>query len=296
MPAIRPATLLSRLARLARLALLLAACGGTPAAAAPPQRLVTLAPNVTELVFAAGAGDRLVGVSEFSDFPARARRLPRIGNAFRVDEERLLALHPDLVLAWQTGTPQSTIDRVRRLGLNVLVLETQRLDDIAGAIERIGATVGTSAVAGPAAARLRAEIAALDATRPGLRPVRVFVEVDDQPLYTVTGRHVVDEIVRRCGGRNVFADLPGVAPAVELEAVLARDPELIIVADDTAPDPWRMWRRWPSLSAVRNDRIVRIRGDLLTRATPRIIIGARAVCQAIARSRAPVSRAPVPAR
>jgi iron complex transport system substrate-binding protein len=282
---------------LAGLLVLFAAAGaGAAPAAPPPQRLVSLAPNVTELVFAAGAGDRLVGVSEFSDYPVAARRLPHIGNAFRVDEERLLALRPDLVLAWRTGTPQSTIDRVRRLGVGVLVLDTQRLDDIAGAIERIGAVVGTRAVAAPAAARLRAEIAVLGRARPGERPVRVFIEIDDQPLYTVTGRHVVDEIVRRCGGRNVFAELPGVASAVDLEAVLARDPELIIVADDTAADPQRAWARWPSLSAVRNQRVVRIRGDLLTRATPRIVAGARAVCAAIAGTRTTVSRGPVPAR
>lgn len=154
-----------------------------------PQRLVTLAPNVTELVFAAGAGDRLVGVSEFSDFPASAGRLPRIGNAFRVDEE---------ACSRAPGSRAGLEDRHAAVddrpgsdasGSSVLVLDTQRLDDIATAIERIGAAVGTSAVAVPAQRMLlREQIAALGAFRNGVRPVRVFVEVDDQPLYTVTGR------------------------------------------------------------------------------------------------------------
>jgi iron complex transport system substrate-binding protein len=255
----------------------------SPVAAAV--RLVSLAPNVTELVFAAGAGGRLVGVSEFSDFPPAARRLPRIGNAFRVDEERLLGLGPSVVLAWKTGTPPATIERLRQLGLRVVVLETQRLDDIAVALERVGAIAGTQVTATAAARQFRNELAGL---RPKLDrgdPVAVFIEVDDEPLYTVAADHVVNEVIVRCGGRNVFADLPGVAPVVGLEAVIARDPELILVADDTAVAPLRMWGRWPTVRAVRNHQILRVPGDLLTRPTPRIVEGARAVCRAIAGAR-----------
>ena len=252
-------------------------------------RLVSLAPNVTELVFAAGAGAHLVGVSEYSDYPAAARRLPRVGNAFRVDEERLISLRPSHVLAWRTGTPASTIDRLEDLGLQLVVLETQRLDDIAAAIERVGTLAGTQQTAAAAAARFRAAVKALRPLR-AARPVTVFVEVDDDPLYTVAAEHVVNEIITRCGGRNVFADVSGVAPAVDLEAVLARDPELILVADDTAVEPLRQWERWTSLRAVRNRRIVRIPGDLLTRPTPRILEGARMVCRAISATRIPQSQ------
>jgi iron complex transport system substrate-binding protein len=247
-------------------------------------RLVSLAPNVTELVYAAGAGHRLVGVSEYSDYPVAARRLPRIGNAFRVDEERLIGLRPSHVLAWRTGTPASTIDRLAGLGLRLVVLETQRLDDIAAAIERVGVLAGTQRMAATAAAKFRAELATLQ-PRQAASPVAVFVEVDDAPLYTVAAEHVVNEIITRCGGRNIFADVTGVAPAVDLEAVLARDPELILVADDTVVDPSQLWERWRSVRAVRNHRIVRIPGDLLTRPTPRILQGARMVCRAISGTR-----------
>lgn len=245
-------------------------------------RLVSLAPSVTELVFAAGAGPRLVGVSEYSDHPANARRLPRIGNAFRVDEERVIGLAPTHVLAWRTGTPPPTIERLQRLGLQVIVLDTQRLDDIAEAIDRIGALAGTEIVARRAAEEFRRELAALRPRPAVRRPVGVFVEVDDEPLYTVAADHVVNEIINRCGGRNIFSDLSGVAPVVSLESVIARDPELILVADDSITEPQRLWRRWPELRAVRNRQVIRVPGDLLTRPTPRILIGARAVCAAIA--------------
>jgi len=245
-------------------------------------RLVSLAPNVTELVFAAGAGPLLVGVSEFSDYPADARRLPRIGNAFRVDEERVIGLAPTYVLAWRTGTPPTTIGRLQRLGLRVIVLDTQRLDDIAAAIDRIGMLAGTQVVARRAAGRFRQDLSALRPSPAVHRPVRVFVEVDDEPLYTVAANHVVNEIISRCGARNVFADLPGVAPVVTLESVITRDPELILVADDTVVEPQQLWKRWPELRAVRNQQVIRIPGDILTRPTPRILEGARAVCAAIA--------------
>ncbi|MFO1376476.1 MAG: cobalamin-binding protein [Steroidobacteraceae bacterium] len=260
-------------------------CMGLMLLAAPAGaavRLVSLAPNVTELVFAAGAGSRLVGVSEFSDYPADARRLPRIGNAFRVDEERVIGLAPTHVLAWRTGTPPTTIGRLQQLGLRVIVLDTQRLDDIAAAIDSIGMLAGTQVLARRAAGRFRQDLSALR-PRPAVhRPVRVFVEVDDEPLYTVAANHVVNEIISRCGGRNIFADLPGVAPVVTLESVIARDPELILVADDTVVEPRQLWKRWPELRAVRNQQVIRIPGDILTRPTPRILEGARAVCAAIA--------------
>ncbi len=141
---------------------------------------------------------------------------------------------------------------------------------------------GTQVVARRAANRFRQDLSALRPSPAVHRPVRVFVEVDDEPLYTVAANHVVNEIISRCGARNVFADLPGVAPVVTLESVITRDPELILVADDTVVEPQQFWMRWPELRAVRNQQVIRIPGDILTRPTPRILEGARAVCAAIA--------------
>lgn len=272
---------------MSRLAGLLLAwlCAASPAAAAPPERIVSLAPNLTELLFAAGAGGRLVGVSEWSDYPAAARRIARIGDAFRVDQERILALRPDLVLAWETGTPREHVTRLRELGLNVVSIGVETLDDIPAAIETLGRLAGTEAVAAAEAARLRREIDALAASYRERAPVTVFVQLDEQPLFTVTGRHLISGILALCGGRNVFADLPGVAPAVDLEAVLARDPQAILVTEARG-DPLAFWARFPRLAAVRAGNVLVVPPDEIARATPRTLAGARKVCEQLDAARA----------
>jgi iron complex transport system substrate-binding protein len=258
---------------------------GAVLAAEPPSRIVSLAPNVTELLFAAGAGPRLVGVSEWSDHPEAARSLPRIGDAFRLDYERILALSPDLVVAWETGTPGARVERLRELGLRVVSIGVETLDDIPRAIEELGRLAGTEARAAAEAAALRRDIAALQAEYAGRTPVTVFVQLDEQPLFTVTGRHLISGMLALCGGRNIFADLPGVAPAVDLEAVLARDPQVILVTAARV-DAVKRWSRWPGLAAVRAGNVLRVPPDEVTRATPRALAGARTVCEALDTARA----------
>jgi iron complex transport system substrate-binding protein len=260
-------------------AALLAVGQGT--AAAPGPRIVSLAPNLTELAYAAGAGDALVGTVEYSDYPAAARALPRVGDAWRVDAESVLALRPDLVLAWSSGTPDSTVARLESLKVRVAPIATFRLADVATALRTIGRMAGTERVADEAATRFEAEISRLRAAHAGARRVSVFIEIDDEPLYTVNGRHIISEVVELCGGRNVFSDLPQLAPPVALEAVLARDPEVILTTDDTIKDPRALWQRWTSVVAVRSGTIYSMPSDTLTRATPRLTLGARDVCAAL---------------
>jgi iron complex transport system substrate-binding protein len=257
----------------------------SPAWAEAPERIVSLAPNLTELLFAAGAGSRLVGVSEWSDHPAAARALPRIGDAFRLDYERILALSPDLVVAWETGTPEERVARLRALGLRVVSIGAGTLADIPAAVETLGRLAGTEAAAGAEAAALRRGIAALEAEYRGRAPVTVFVQLDEQPLFTVTGRHLISGMLALCGGRNIFSDLPGVAPAVDLEAVLARDPQVILVTASRA-DAVARWSRWPQLAAVRAGNVLRVPPDEVTRATPRALDGARRVCRELDAARA----------
>lgn len=254
------------------------------AAAAP--RIVSLAPNLTELAYAAGAGSALVGTVEYSDYPAAARALPRVGDAWRVDPERVLELRPDLVLAWSSGTPGDTVARLESLGLKVVSIPTYRLADVATALRTIGKIAGTSAVADASAAAFDSGIRRLRAEHAGVPTVSVFIEIDDEPLYTVNGRHVISEVVELCGGRNVFAGLPQLAPPVALEAVLALDPQVILSTDDTIADPQALWRRWTQLAAVRDGAIYSMSSDTLTRATPRLAVGAREVCAALDDARA----------
>jgi iron complex transport system substrate-binding protein len=260
-------------------AVLLAA--GQGAVAAPALRIVSLAPNLTELAYAAGAGDALVGTVDYSDYPAAARSLPRVGDAWRVDPESVLALRPDLVLAWSSGTPEATIARLEALKLRVVPIATYRLADVATALRTIGRMAGSEGAAEAAASRFEADIGRLRSAHADARRLGVFIEIDDEPLYTVNDRHVISEVVELCGGRNVFADLPQLAPAVTIEAVLARNPDVILTTDDTIEDPQALWRGWKTLVAVRSGTIYSMASDTLTRATPRLTLGAREVCAAL---------------
>ncbi len=255
--------------------------GPSAQAAAPRPRIVSLAPHLTELVFAAGAGELLVGVVEYSDYPEAARSLPRVGDAWRVDMERLLVLEPDVVLTWASGTPDDVIERLEALGLAHREIATYRLADVPTALRMIGEIAGTTATAASVATQFEREIEELRRGHADARPLSVFIQLDDQPVYTVNGRHIISEVVELCGGRNVFAGLPQLAPPVSLEAVIAADPEVIVSTDDTITDPLAMWRRWDRMRAVRAGAVYSLPADLMARPTPRLVAGTRATCAAL---------------
>nr|WP_240902055.1 cobalamin-binding protein [Wenzhouxiangella sp. XN24] len=256
-----------------------------PTDAAPAQRIVTLAPHLAELVYAAGAGARLAGTVEWSDYPPAAKRLPRVGDAFRVDLESLAVLDPDLLLAWRGGNPDHLLEQLEDRGYRVVALAPERLDDIALHLETIGRLAGTPEPAAAAAARYRDELAALRAAQAGKREVRVFYQVSWRPLYTVGGRQLISEVIALCGGRNVFEDLGALAPAVGIEAVIARDPE-VILAGAAQRSELEQWRRWPTIEAVAEGQLHAVDGDLVVRASPRILGGIRQVCAALDTARA----------
>jgi iron complex transport system substrate-binding protein len=252
----------------------------------PAQRIVSLAPHLTELAFSAGAGDRVVGTVEYSDHPDAARKIPRIGDAFRVDLERVLALRPDVVIAWESGTPVQTIERIRALGFTVTTIATRRLTDVAAALRAIGQIGGAPEEAAHAAAQFEMRIAALRAEYRDRSPVSVFVQINDRPIYTINGRHIMSEVVELCGGRNVFADLNTLAPVVSIEAVIAANPQVIIATDDAAPDAPAQWRRWSHIDAVQKGNVYTISSDQVARATTRLADGATQVCRTLDAARA----------
>lgn len=258
---------------------LLAACLAACTAEAPPQqgeRIISVAPNLTELLFAAGAAEQLVAVSEYSDFPEAAKSLPRIGDAFRLDYERIVALSPTVAVIWESGTPPEVRTRLEGLGIRVVGIPTLKLDDIAVGLETLGALAGTEKVAAAAAAGFRAEIASLRAEYRERPKLRVFVQIDDAPLFTVGGGHLITEIVELCGGSNVFADATSLALPVDLESVLARAPQVILSTDDG--DPVEYWARFAGIAAVATGSVYRAPADLLARPSPRISQGAAEVC------------------
>jgi iron complex transport system substrate-binding protein len=250
-------------------------------AAAPAQRIVSLAPHLTELAFTAGAGDHIVATVEFSDHPDAARNIPRIGDAFRVDLERLLALRPDAVLVWESGTPAPTVERVRALQVPVVLFQTQRLEHVATVLRAIGRLAGTSEVAERAASDYERRIQELRDQYRARASLSVFIEVDDRPLYTVNGQQIISEIVELCGGRNVFADLSELAPAIGIESVIAANPQVIVSTDDTVPDAAAEWDRWRHIDAVRTGNVYTLRSDDIARATTRLTVAVEAVCRTL---------------
>ena len=249
-------------------------------------RIVTLAPNLAELVYAAGAGDVLVGVSAYSDYPPAVESLPAVGDAFTIDQERLALLRPDLLLAWESGTPRHIVDELRLAGYEVETIRTRSLDDIASALIRIGTLAGTQQKAREVAAEFSAALQEIGAANAGAEPIRVFYQVSSRPLYTVGRAHYASELISLCGGQNVFSDLEELAPAIDVEAVIDRNPEIMLAGDDAGDDAFSEWQRWPAIAANQYGNRFLMPADELSRPTTRVLVAATAICGALRSARA----------
>ena len=248
--------------------------------AAPARRIVSLAPHITELLFAAGAGARVVGNVEFGEYPLAARALPKVGGYSRLDLEAIVALKPDLVMGWESGNAQAAVSRLRSMGLVVHLSQPNRIEDIAGELELVGKLAGVETSANAAAAAFRERYANLVARFGKQPPVDVFYQVWKQPLMTVNGKQIISDAIRLCGGRNVFAQLPVLAPTVTVEAVIASNPEAIIASGmgDSRPEWLDDWKRWKTLTAVARDNLYFVPPELIQRHTPRILDGVGTLC------------------
>ncbi|CAE6698148.1 cobalamin-binding protein [Paraburkholderia haematera] len=267
--------------------------GATVTLPSPAQRVISLAPHVTELLYAAGGGAKLVGAVSYSDYPPEAKQLPRVGDNKALDLERIVALKPDLIVVWRHGNAQRQLDRLRDMHVPLFFSEPHHLDDIAVSLIKLGQLLGTSPSADATAAAYRQDIARLRALYANRPPVGVFYQAWDQPLMTLNGEHMVSDVIALCGGRNVFAKLEPLVPTVSTEAVLAANPEAIFTAAPGATQPdmplpqLDTWRAWPGLKAVANNNLFAIDGDLINRPAPRIAQGAKQMCEDLdlARSR-----------
>ena len=258
---------------------------------APARRIVTLAPHATEMLYAAGAGERLVGTVDYSDYPPAAKTVPRVGSYDRFDLEAISALKPDLVIAWESGNPAAPVEKMRALGLTVYASQPNRLEDIAGQLERFGQLAGSEAQAGEAAEHFRQRLAKLRRDNADKPPVRVFYQIWKAPLMTVGGPQIISSAIQICGGENVFGPLGQMAPTVSVEAVLAADPEAIVATGmgNARPEWLDDWNKWTRMTAVKRGNLFHINPDLLQRHTPRILDGAAQLCADldVARSRRP---------
>jgi iron complex transport system substrate-binding protein len=263
--------------------------GNTVTLQQPARRVVTLAPHATELVFAAGGGDRIVGTVGYSDFPPAALSIPRVGDHKQLDIERIIALKPDLLVVWLHGNAERQLDHLRKLGIPLYYSEPHKLDSIPDGVSRLGVLLGTEKQAEKAAAEQRQELARLAAQYRSRPPVRVFYQVWGRPLYTLNGQHIISDVLRLCGGENIFAKLTVTAPTVSTEAVLLENPEVLITGArrDKTRAGLEIWDQYKTMQAVQRDNLFAIDADLLNRAGPRMIAGAAAVCEKLelARSR-----------
>jgi len=249
--------------------------------AQPAKRIVTLAPHLAETLFAAGAGDKLAGTVEYSDFPEAAKRVTKVGGYSRVDLEAVVALKPDLIVAWHSGNAPANIDKLRSFGFPIYVSQPDRIEDVASEIERLGRLAGTSVVADAAARQFRSRLAALQKQYGGRPAVRTFYQIWKQPLSTVGGKQIISSVITLCGGENVFAKLDALAPVVSVEAVVAANPEAIVASGmgEARPDWLDDWKRWPAIDAVARNNLFFVPPELIQRHTPRLLDGAEQLCR-----------------
>jgi len=252
--------------------------------AGPARRVVTFAPNLAEIMFAVGAGEQLVGVSAWSDYPRDVLDLPEIGDAFTIDQEQLTLLQPDLVLVWESGMPVHTVDDLRERGYRVESISTRNLDDVAMAMIRIGELTGRQDSAQVAAQRFVDEFEALRRAYIDAEPVDVFFQVSARPLYTINREHFISEIIRLCGGRSIFDDLDDFAPTVSVESVLDRNPETMLAAANAGDDAFDDWSRWPGLAANRYQNYFLL-PETIGRGAPRLAMAGRSACTALDHAR-----------
>jgi iron complex transport system substrate-binding protein len=249
-----------------------------------PERIVSLAPGATEMLFAAGAGSQVVATVEYADEPPAAKLIPRIGDVVAVDMERLVAARPQVVIVWPGGGNAAQIEEVIRMGLPVYRQQTNTLAGMAASIRRLGILAGTSVIADAAAKNLELRLATLTREHASGPHPRVLMEVWNHPVYTVGGPHLMSDSLRACGARNVFGDLDDLGPAVDLEAVVARDPDIIVAASPQGSSQQWLdeWRRFRTLRAVRDNRLIGFEDPRLTRLGPSVIDATEALCRVLA--------------
>jgi len=256
----------------------------------PAQKIISLSPHITELIYSAGAGDKLIGVDEYSNHPQAAKSIARIGDANHLDIEKILSLQPDLIVAWGSGQSHDQfIERLIHLNLTVYISSPEELEAIPNTVENLGKLAGTYDYAKQQSQNFRDELMDIINEYSEQPPVTVFYEIWNQPLFTINGQHVISKVIEICGGRNVFADLPILSPEVSIEAVISTNPDVIIASRTGEGDqrpPWLDdWLQWPTINAARNNHLYHIPPDLIHRQTFRILKGTRILCEQLQRAR-----------
>lgn len=261
--------------------------GNTVVLEQPAQRIISLAPNITEVLFHIGAGEQIVGADEYSNYPEQAKQIMRVNNHAAANYELILSLQPDVVIAWQSGNGDKIINRIRQLGIPIFVIETRSLEDIPNLFARFGALSGHVENAELKAQSFSLRLSLLREQNSAKSEVRTFYQIWDEPLITLNGKHMVSSVIELCGGRNIFADAIPLVPYVNIESIVAADPQVIIAGGSKEEKPYWFdsWRKWEQISAVRDRHVYLIPADLMQRHSVRILDGAELMCDFFERAR-----------
>jgi iron complex transport system substrate-binding protein len=261
--------------------------GNTVNLPAPASRIVTLAPSVVEVTYAAGAGDKIVATVEYSDYPASALKIPRVGGHSKINLEAVVAAKPDLIIAWESGNSPTAIEKLRQLGIPVFMSQPHKMTDIPGEIERIGVLAGTLPIAKKTADDFRKRYQAIASKYRDRSPVTVFYQVWQNPLITIGGQQIMSDAITLCRGDNIFGSLKPLAPRVSFEAVIAANPEAIVTSGmaDQNPEMLDAWKKWPNLTATQRNNFFFVQSDLMNRSGPRILDGTKILCEALQTAR-----------
>lgn len=253
----------------------------------PAQRIISLAPHLTEDLFAIGAGARIVGTVSYSDYPAQARTIPLVGSYQGLDLERIRVLRPDLIVAWSSGNSPQQMQQLESLGIRVFFDDSRSLVQVPTVLERLGVMTGLQAQADQAAGKFRQKLLQLQKNYAHRRPVRVFYQVWEHPLMTINGEQIISDAMRICGAVNVFSRLPALVPIVNDEAVIAANPDMIITSSEPSHDHDELarWKQWPNMTAVRHRQLIVLPPDLLNRLGPRLVDGTERLCLAVNQAR-----------
>lgn len=253
----------------------------------PARRIISLAPHTTELLYAAGAGQWIVGAVSYSDYPKEALAIPRVGGYQSFDYEAIVALRPDLIVAWKSGNPSSGLDKLRGLGIPVFVTEARSLNDIPELLMQLSQLTATQRQAEREALRYKQHLAQLRQRYASAKKLSVFYQIWRQPLMTVNGEHLMNKVIELCGGENIFAGLDLLAGSVGIESIIQRNPDVIMI--NSKPERFTTWsadwQKWKQLKAVKNNHVFMIDPDTMSRHSPRILLGAEEVCGKLDRVR-----------
>lgn len=257
---------------------------GTTAA---EERIISLAPHITEILFAVGAGEEIVGVIDHSDFPEAAKSIPRIGSANKFNYEAIVALNPTLVFGWDSGNGADRLERFKQLGISVYSHDPHSLEDVANSLETFGRLTGHSEEGRVAAEKFYQQLESLRADYADRGKVSVYYQIWDEPMMTVNGEHLISDVIRICGGTNIFADALPLVPKVSIESVMSRNPEVIVAAGSGSEDMSQLagWQKWSSIPAVKNQHLYSVNADFMHRHSPRILQGASELCQVLNKAR-----------